>query len=38
MGVFKIKQLNKTLSPVLYLAHGGGPLPLLGDKNHEVER
>ncbi len=35
MGVFKIKQLNKTLSPVLYLAHGGGPLPLLGDKNHE---
>lgn len=23
------------LSPVLFLSHGGGPLPLLGDKNHQ---
>ncbi|WP_394752834.1 DODA-type extradiol aromatic ring-opening family dioxygenase [Crenothrix sp.] len=23
------------LSSVLYLSHGGGPLPLLGDKNHQ---
>ena len=23
------------LSPVLYVPHGGGPLPLLGDKKHE---
>ncbi|MDH3693972.1 MAG: dioxygenase [Gammaproteobacteria bacterium] len=28
-------QLPETLSPVLYLPHGGGPLPLLGDKGHE---
>jgi aromatic ring-opening dioxygenase catalytic subunit (LigB family) len=25
----------KELSPVLFLPHGGGPLPLLGDKSHE---
>ncbi len=25
----------RTLSPVLYLPHGGGPLPLLGDPRHE---
>jgi len=23
------------LSPVLFIPHGGGPLPLLGDKNHQ---
>ncbi len=23
------------LNPVLYLSHGGGPLPLLGDKSHQ---
>ncbi len=23
------------LSPVLYLPHGGGPLPILGDERHE---
>jgi aromatic ring-opening dioxygenase catalytic subunit (LigB family) len=23
------------MSPVLFIPHGGGPLPLLGDKNHE---
>ena len=27
--------LNESLSSVLYLPHGAGPLPLLGDKNHE---
>jgi hypothetical protein len=30
--------INKTsdmVLPVLYLPHGGGPLPLLGDKKHE---
>ena len=27
---------SETLSPVLYLPHGGGPLPLLGDANHEA--
>ena len=27
--------IGKKLSPVLFLPHGGGPLPLLGDKNHE---
>jgi 4,5-DOPA dioxygenase extradiol len=26
---------NIPLSPVLYLSHGGGPLPLLGDKCHQ---
>jgi 4,5-DOPA dioxygenase extradiol len=26
---------NFTPSPVLYLSHGGGPLPLLGDKGHQ---
>lgn len=25
-----------SLSPVLFIPHGGGPLPLLGDKNHET--
>lgn len=25
---------NNTLAPVLYLPHGGGPLPLLGDPGH----
>lgn len=24
-----------TLSPVLFIPHGGGPLPLLGDRHHE---
>lgn len=28
-------QVSETLSPVLYLPHGGGPLPILGDKGHE---
>ena len=26
---------SPALSPVLYLPHGGGPLPILGDKGHE---
>ena len=26
---------NTPLTPVLYLSHGGGPLPLLGDKDHQ---
>ena len=26
---------NKVLSPVLFLPHGGGPLPLLGDPGHK---
>ena len=26
---------NETFSPVLYLPHGGGPMPLLGDKKHK---
>ena len=30
-----MKSSNKLLSPVLYIPHGAGPLPLLGDKNHE---
>ncbi len=30
-----MERVNETLSPILYLPHGGGPLPLLGDKNHE---
>ncbi len=28
-------QPSETLSPVLYIPHGGGPLPILGDKEHE---
>lgn len=28
-------QLSEMLSPVLYIPHGGGPLPILGDKEHE---
>ena len=27
--------LSPTLSPILYLPHGGGPLPILGDERHE---
>ena len=30
-----VGQTSETLSPVLYLPHGGGPLPILGDKGHE---
>jgi 4,5-DOPA dioxygenase extradiol len=26
---------HSTLSPVLYIPHGGGPLPLLGDPSHQ---
>ncbi|WP_432745399.1 class III extradiol ring-cleavage dioxygenase [Methylobacter sp. G7] len=26
---------NERLSPVLFIPHGGGPLPLLGDKSHQ---
>ena len=26
---------NETLAPVMYIPHGGGPLPLLGDPGHE---
>jgi aromatic ring-opening dioxygenase catalytic subunit (LigB family) len=28
------KSKSETLSPVLYLPHGGGPLPVLGDAGH----
>ncbi|SNX61038.1 Aromatic ring-opening dioxygenase, catalytic subunit, LigB family [Nitrosomonas ureae] len=28
-------QISPVLSPVLFLPHGGGPLPILGDKRHE---
>ncbi len=28
-------EANSLLSPVLYLSHGGGPLPLLGNKRHK---
>ncbi len=27
--------VSQALSPVLYLPHGGGPLPILGDRGHE---
>lgn len=27
--------ISPALSPVLYLPHGGGPLPIFGDKGHE---
>ena len=27
--------ISQALSPVLFLPHGGGPLPILGDKGHE---
>ncbi|SDY36843.1 class III extradiol ring-cleavage dioxygenase [Nitrosomonas sp. Nm33] len=30
-----VSRTSETLSPVLYLPHGGGPLPILGDKTHE---
>ena len=30
-----MNQSKETLSPVLYLPHGAGPLPLLGDKGQE---
>ena len=29
------RESDKIPSPVLYLSHGGGPLPLLGDKGHQ---
>ena len=28
-------QTSDRLSPVLYVPHGGGPLPVLGDDRHE---
>jgi aromatic ring-opening dioxygenase catalytic subunit (LigB family) len=28
-------EARKSLAPVLYIPHGGGPLPLLGDKGHK---
>jgi len=28
-------QVSQALSPVLYLPHGGGPLPIMGDRRHE---
>ena len=30
-----VNRLAGILAPVLYLPHGGGPLPLLGDAGHE---
>lgn len=30
-----MSQISQALSPVLFLPHGGGPLPILGDKGHE---
>ena len=27
--------MTKALAPVLYIPHGGGPLPLLGDPDHQ---
>ena len=30
-----MSQIAQALSPVLFLPHGGGPLPILGDKRHE---
>ncbi len=29
-----VANVKKHLSPVLFVSHGGGPLPLLGDKQH----
>jgi aromatic ring-opening dioxygenase catalytic subunit (LigB family) len=29
-------ELHSSSAPVLYLPHGGGPLPLLGDQQHEA--
>lgn len=29
------RELNGVLSPVLFIPHGAGPLPLLGDPNHQ---
>jgi aromatic ring-opening dioxygenase catalytic subunit (LigB family) len=26
---------NKTVCPIIYIPHGGGPMPLLGDPNHQ---
>ena len=28
-------ELNAAISPVLFLSHGGGPMPLLGDASHQ---
>jgi aromatic ring-opening dioxygenase catalytic subunit (LigB family) len=30
------RELTNQLSPVLYIPHGAGPLPLLGDKGHQT--
>jgi aromatic ring-opening dioxygenase catalytic subunit (LigB family) len=35
LETYKVTQLNQQLAPVLYLPHGGGPLPLLADKKHQ---
>ena len=29
-------QISNQLSPVLFIPHGGGPLPLLRDENHQT--
>ncbi len=31
----KRSNITKALAPVLYIPHGGGPLPLLGDPDHQ---
>lgn len=31
-----MSQLPQVFAPVLFLPHGGGPLPVLGDKGHET--
>jgi len=28
----------KTGAQIVYFSHGGGPLPILGDASHQVER
>ena len=34
LGALQFSTMNK-LSPVIYIPHGGGPLPLLGDDGHQ---
>ncbi|KAG6090950.1 hypothetical protein E4U31_007519, partial [Claviceps sp. LM219 group G6] len=36
MSLAHARQPDMPVAPVIALSHGGGPLPLLGDKNHDA--
>lgn len=36
MNTYKNKPAHSALMPILYIPHGGGPMPLLGDQSHKA--